>query len=272
MPRPAETPASRFWRSAALPFVEAREVRRGEAACFQPHSHATFSIGAITGGRSTCLTGRRRQATGAGMVVVLNPEDMHACNPDPATPWAYRMLFLDVDWLSARLDDLGAPGGFPGYAARITTDRRLFTAVTRAVDGLTQDDDLQREEAVTAFVARLHARLGDRPLAPPPLPASLRRAADLITDRCAEPLTLAEIAAEAGLSPTQCVRAFRARFGLTPHAYLVNRRIQLGQRLLRAGRPIVDAALEAGFADQAHFQRTFKRLTATTPRQYRMAA
>jgi AraC-like DNA-binding protein len=56
---------------------------------------------------------------------------------------------------------------------------------------------------------------------------------------------------------------------MTPHAYLINRRIQYSRAQLRRGRQIADVALDAGFADQAHLQRTFKRLVAATPGQYR---
>jgi len=56
---------------------------------------------------------------------------------------------------------------------------------------------------------------------------------------------------------------------MTPHAYLVNRRIQYGRARLKQGHAIAEVALEAGFSDQAHFQREFKRLSAATPGQYR---
>ncbi|MDI7066180.1 helix-turn-helix domain-containing protein, partial [Klebsiella pneumoniae] len=51
--------------------------------------------------------------------------------------------------------------------------------------------------------------------------------------------------------------------------YLINRRIQYSRAQLRRGYPIADVALDAGFADQAHLQRTFRRLVAATPGQYR---
>lgn len=272
--RSTATPSSVFWRSDTLPFIEAREVVRGQSACFAPHSHATFSVGVITGGRSTCVSGPHTDPTGTGMTVVLNPEQPHACAPDPDTPWAYRMMFLDVEWLSARLDDLGDGGGFRGYATRTSGDARLFQAVNDVFTRLTaaEADALSRQEAAATFATRLHGLLGDRPLAAPPLPHTLRRAADFITDNCTRALSLAEIAAQADLSPTQCIRAFRQRFGLTPHAYLTNRRIQFSQQRLRQGAAIADVALEAGFADQAHFQRTFKRLVAMTPGRYQAAS
>ena len=55
---------------------------------------------------------------------------------------------------------------------------------------------------------------------------------------------------------------------MNPHAHMVNRRILFAQQQLKAGQAIADVALAAGFADQAHFQRIFKRLVAATPRQY----
>lgn len=56
---------------------------------------------------------------------------------------------------------------------------------------------------------------------------------------------------------------------MTPHAFVVNQRVQFAQSRLRDGEPIADVALEAGFADQAHFQRAFKQHLAATPGQYR---
>jgi AraC-like DNA-binding protein len=59
---------------------------------------------------------------------------------------------------------------------------------------------------------------------------------------------------------------------MTPHAYLINSRIQYAQARLRRGEAIAEVALAAGFADQAHLQRTFKQLLAATPGQYRRSA
>ena len=56
---------------------------------------------------------------------------------------------------------------------------------------------------------------------------------------------------------------------MTPYAYLINKRIQYSQQQLKDGASISTVALDTGFADQAHFQRTFKRLVAATPNEYR---
>ena len=85
----------------------------------------------------------------------------------------------------------------------------------------------------------------------------------------AEDVSLDTLCEISSYSAGHLIRAFRQYFGRTAHAYLLNRRIQLGRLELANGTPIAEAALNAGFADQPHFHRTFKRLMAATPNQYR---
>jgi AraC-like DNA-binding protein len=83
------------------------------------------------------------------------------------------------------------------------------------------------------------------------------------------PLKLQDISSAADLSVSYLIRAFKDEYGMTPHAYLTNCRVEFSRARLRKGVPIADVAFEAGFADQAHLQRTFKRVVAATPAQYR---
>ncbi len=86
---------SRFWRDPALPFVEARRVGDGRQVCYAPHAHESFSIGVITGGRSTYVTGGTCLPVAAGSTVLMNPGVVHSCNPIHGEPWSYLMLFVD---------------------------------------------------------------------------------------------------------------------------------------------------------------------------------
>jgi AraC-like DNA-binding protein len=261
---PADT--HRFWRNPALPHLEARAVTDGRAVCYGLHSHRTFAIGTVTGGQSSYrIRGVRRDLT-AGAVVLMNPEETHACNPLQNQPWSYRMLFVDTSWLAG----IQQKTDFLPYLPVYSTDPKLYRELNSLFDILFAPAAslLAKECRATNVFLDLHDRLNGNGL---PLPAAhpgLARAADFITENCTRPLRLAEIAMAAGLSPFHLVRAFKARYGLTPHAYQTNRRIQFGQAELRRGRPIVEVALDAGFADQAHFQRMFKRHVAATPGQF----
>lgn len=92
---------SRFWRDSALPFVEARVVGDGRQVCHAAHSHESFSLGVITGGRSTYVSGHDQFEVAAGSTVLINPGVIHACNPISGLPWSYIMLFIDTPWLAS---------------------------------------------------------------------------------------------------------------------------------------------------------------------------
>lgn len=262
-----------FWRDPALPFIEARYVQDGRKVCYARHAHDTFSIGAITAGRSSYLNGRTRETIGAGAIAVMNPEDVHACNPIANEPWSYRMLYVDRAWLAALQYELGldANEDFHAFSTTVSSDPLLYAGLDQLA-GLLADSTashLHKQVQSVTFFSQLQQRLD--PAAQPAQGSAprLRQAAEFINDNLTQPLGLEEICAAAGLSPSYLIRAFQRRYGMTPHAYLVNRRLQYSQAQLRRGRPIVEVALEAGFADQAHFQRTFKRFLAATPGQYR---
>ncbi len=92
-----------------------------------------------------------------------------------------------------------------------------------------------------------------------------------IDDAPARPISLADLARESGLSRFQLVRAFARATGLTPHAYLMQRRIDLARRLIADRTPLAEAAAASGFADQAHMTRLFVRNYGVAPGAYAAA-
>jgi AraC-like DNA-binding protein len=265
--------APRFWRDDALPFIEARSIADGREVCYTRHSHEHFSIGAITAGRSTYIHEHARFQVSAGTVVLMNPGDVHACNPIDDEPWSYLMLYIDTAWLTDLQHQLGFSPDLAFRRFSITHDRdtQLFDALVALYEVLvdTSQDHLQKHSAVVEFFTEVQQRLNpaEQPLREPNF--KLERAAEFIRDNCTKMIRLEDICAAAQLSPSYLIRAFKQHFGMPPHAFLVNRRIQFAQDRLRSGKLIADVALEAGFADQAHFQRAFKQHLAATPGQYR---
>ncbi|WP_456617595.1 MULTISPECIES: helix-turn-helix domain-containing protein [unclassified Bradyrhizobium] len=100
----------------------------------------------------------------------------------------------------------------------------------------------------------------------------LKRVLQYVDDNLAAKITLQHLAAVAGLSRMHFAAQFRAAVGMRPHEYLLKRRIERAQELLRqADVTLVDVALTVGFQTQAHFTTVFKRFARDTPYQWRSA-
>jgi AraC-like DNA-binding protein len=157
------------------------------------------------------------------------------------------------------------------FAAPVFDSNRLRAVFEAAFAHATAGARLQTmsgETALLTLVANLvrHATAGTRNHHG--AAACIRRARSRIDADPVAQVTLADLANEAGVSRYQLLRGFARDVGLTPHAYIVQRRIALARALIRAGRPLADAAADAGFCDQSHLTRCFVRQFGVTPRRY----
>jgi AraC family transcriptional regulator len=101
-------------------------------------------------------------------------------------------------------------------------------------------------------------------------PSWLARAVDLLHARYLDTLGMSTVAAEVGVHPVHLARQFRRYHGCTMGEYVRRLRIEYAcQRLAQTDEPLSSIAYTAGFADQGHFSRTFRRVTGTTPGTYR---
>lgn len=153
-----------------------------------------------------------------------------------------------------------------------------FFAVDPALDSLTRylalesaDTPLDGPTAHHAAALLLRA-LERRHAVPEPEDDPVGRALAVMRSRCAEPLTVAEIARAAGLSPSRFHELFRARTGTTPARRLTEFRLDRAEALLRSGDvPLADVAMAVGFSDQSALTRSLKRSRGTTPGALRRA-
>lgn len=268
---PSATPL--FWRDADLPFIEARSIADGRKVSYARHSHTIFSIGAITSGRCEYLHEKTRLEIGAETVVMMNPGDVHACNPVDDQPWSYVMLYVDPQWLAGiqHASESIEHTAFEPVAATHTQSADLFKGLVDFYTTLVDPDVavLAKQEAAVGFFTVMQQKLGRSPAPLKLTSPKVERVAQYIDAHYLSTLRLQDMCDAANLSEAYLIRAFEVRYHMTPHAYLLNRRIQHAQRQLRNGASIADIAQQAGFSDQAHFQRVFKKHIAATPGQYK---
>ncbi|GLR83591.1 helix-turn-helix domain-containing protein [Bradyrhizobium iriomotense] len=101
-------------------------------------------------------------------------------------------------------------------------------------------------------------------------PRAVRRIREYIDQNIDRRISVEALAALANLSVCYFVRAFKQSVGVTPHDYLIRRRVERTMQLLaETDIPLSQIALAAGFADQSHFSRRFRQHVGMSPRDYR---
>lgn len=237
-------------------------VEAESAHAFPRHSHEQFGVGLIERGAQRSLSGRGVMEAGPGDLITVNPGEVHDGAPLNDAGRAWRMLYLDPVLVAeaASGPDRGR-GPAREFVHPVLNDKAVARAFSRLYAAVTSPEaaisgaPLQRDEMLAVLMARL---LSERaPGALQAVPAALRAARELIDDDPSAPTTLADLARLSGLSRFQVVRGFARAFGLTPHAYLVQRRVDLARALIEGGAALADAAAASGFADQSHMTRAF---------------
>lgn len=229
-----------------------------------PHVHDRAVFAVMLEGSFELRFGGRAWASPPGSVFVEPAEERHAnqledagahvlvIQPDPTRQDTLRPLAPLLERIQHFPD--------PGIAAngwRIARELRTPDSVSQlAVEALAL------EMLITA--ARLR-ELGRRP-------TCLRRAIELVHDRFLEKLSLEMVAATAGVHPAHLARTFRTQTGLPLGAYIRRLRLEwAARRLATSDDALATVALAAGFADQSHFTRAFRRRYGVTPGRYRSA-
>jgi AraC-like DNA-binding protein len=261
-------PDVRFQRTS-LPGLEL--MHADTARSFPRHTHDQFGIGLIDRGAQASASDRRQVEAGPGDLIFVNPGEVHDGRPKGDTARAWRMVYLEPALLErACMDVRDMQAGALAFVAPVARDaalRSMFDQVHRQLSGPQADEPMACEQALLRLAAGIELRLNGSVLRASASEA-IARARARIDDMPEAPVSLDELAVEAGMSRFRLYRAFRRQLGLSPHAYLLQRRLGLARRLLQAGMPAAQVAQAAGFCDQSHLNRWFTRTFGVAPARY----
>ncbi|MEA2336193.1 MAG: AraC family transcriptional regulator [Thermoanaerobaculia bacterium] len=252
-------------RSRAVGDFVMTETRYGAGAMLPTHSHERACLVVVLRGTFDERYESRRRDGEPGIVIV-RPEGEH--HSDVFGDVGGRCLNVELApaWLARVRDCSPALTASATLAGGALFGRRLQEELTHADDA----SPLAIESLVLAILAdgvRASARSATAP------PAWLHRVRESIHDDPTASITLANLAAEAGVHPVHLAMTFRRFFGRTVASYVRALRIELACRALTTSNaPLADVALNAGFSDQSHFGRIFRRTLGTTPAAFRAAA
>lgn len=178
---------------------------------------------------------------------------------------------FSVEFAGSRLEDAGRSARLPDRAAYLRSGDPVWlaTRLHREFRSMDEVSALAMEGLTLEILAAIARASGERPGRKPP--RWLVEARDLLHDRFAERLALDEIAAAAGVHPVHLCRAFRNEYGCTIGDYVRNLRVDFAARRLSTScDSLVEISLAAGFSDQSHLTKAFRRRTGMTPGAFRL--
>jgi AraC-like DNA-binding protein len=230
------------------------------------HAHGDWALMLVDEGAVTYDLGGRARVADASAVTLLPPNVAHDGRAAPrSTGFRKRVAYLDASWMSEAL--AGRVVDQPTRADLVADAHRAHRAL--AVPG----EELSAEAALLAVADRVAAGLaGGRQHRARRDDAIAHRLRELLEARLTVGITLAEAGRLLGAHPSHLSRAFAAAFGLPPHRYVTGRRVDLARRLLLDGISPATVAARAGFHDQAHLTRHFRRVLGTTPARFAHAS
>jgi AraC-like DNA-binding protein len=241
----------------------------GEA--YAKHRHDTYAIGATDSGIQVFDYRGAARVSRPGQVVVLHPDEVHDGRSGTRDGFGYRIVYVEPSHISEAVRLLcGRAHSLPFVREPVETNAQLARVVRDAFQA-----DLGPLAADTVIVdlaeGLLAAARGGQPVAPRRVDVpAIERAREFLDAERTRVVHSTELEAITGLTRYEVARQFRLILGTSPHRYLLRRRLELARQQMRVGRPLVDVACEAGFADQAHFTRTFKAAFGLTPARYRI--
>ncbi|TPK89144.1 AraC family transcriptional regulator [Mesorhizobium sp. B2-4-17] len=249
--------------SAPDPVGMERIEARFHGSAFDPHRHNTYAIGVTLQGVQTFRYRGAVRLSLPGQIIVLHPDELHDGGAGTEDGLRYRMLYLEP---SLMLDCLGGLS-LPFVRDAVVRDDAFCATLLSALGPLRQELD---ELFVADFLSQLMRSLSRHAGQPAkPMARTAWRAAalarDYLTENATRPVTSGELEAVTGLDRYALSRHFRAAFSTSPHRFLVMRRLQRARRMIAAGEPLAQIAVEAGFTDQSHFNRQFKKAFGMTP-------
>lgn len=265
----------RGWRHDGV----AMETHRGTPHPIPKHAHNTYQIGITTRDPGEYLCDGKVWHAAPGSIIMFNPGQVHSApKPSHRSDTAISRIMFVNEMKMAEVSTMLSDGGhsnLPAFVNLVINDPsciKQFKAIHEMAGQPHTQTQLKLESMlmlvlssiVTQYASlpegKLNSLCGSK--------ARMRDVKEYLEVNFAKNISLTELAEVAGLSPYHMTRTFSQEFGMPPHAYQTQLRVQHARDLLLAGSPVADAALTAGFFDQSHFTRHFRRIIGVPPRQY----
>ena len=239
---------------------------------FDKHVHEDYTIGLIQEGIMDAFLDGSKQKLNKTTIITINPDETHACQTQSKIGYKHYSIYLKPSFVKTLSNEnfIGESLYFKkgSYSDELLADK-LINIINQNEHNLTSKIDFECElidslnqlllsNANTSIQKNLTAH--DK---------IVNRAKEFINDNLALDLQLNDISDELDISKYHFLRLFKEKTFLSPHSYLMFKRIEKSKQILQKGESLINTAYICGFNDQSHLNKRFKLITGMTPGNYR---
>lgn len=200
-----------------------------------------------------------------GQALVLHPDELHDGHCHDEAGFSYRAAYVPP----THVQEVLGGAELPFVANGVSKNPSLVAAACSVlIDCAGVDDPDAYEDALYDLAHAMNNAAGVMAPARIANRTAVIQAREYLESAVVAGARLEELERISGFDRWQLSRDFRALLGTSPYRYLQQRRVDLAKRLLREGATLADAAHGAGFADQSHFGRTFRKSVGLTPKEW----
>jgi AraC-like DNA-binding protein len=251
-----------YYRSEAFNMVEIKTCSN-DVHAYKDHLHEELSIGYIEKGASILHVNGTDYHIEEGEAIIIYPYVSHKCQPLDVSQWEFTMIYIMNAFYEEMFKHLGTKKAIgikklgiselaqiKSLADILKSDASGFNKEVELISTLIQL--LEIEDIAVKFESSKR----------------IMAVKTYIEENFLKPLSLKAMEENFDINKFILIRNFKNKFNTTPNAYQLQLKINYGKCLLKSSSDIVDIALRAGFYDQAHFTKEFKKAYGITPLQY----
>jgi len=257
-------------RNSCLPSIEIKEGA-WENYPVRNHSHEELQIGFVEKGSSVITCKALAFKMKADQSILIPPGVIHLCQPDEASKFKFTILYIAPRWFETefKLDVTTLKPQVCPLDPQTIENKKQFLALFKS-----ENDPMIMESVAIMFVGNILFNYFDTQPSKKPLTQGqneLTAIRGYLDQHYGELIQLDDLADISGMTKFSLLRKFKAHYRLSPHAYLINQRINHAKQFLLDGETVAMTAVTCGFFDQSHFVKTFRQYVGIAPIDYKQS-
>lgn len=246
-------------------FYDVLEVKTGDVHthAYKPHLHSELSIGVIERGETVLTIDGQDYHFKEGEAIIIMPYVVHNCQPVDINNWAFTMIYLDNAYKEGLMKTL-SPNLQIGISKLSKNEYALIKSLSQALQSENDpfSEEVQIIDCLNMIVDSIEMKLEKE------ISKNIASIHQYMEEHFLEDIRLETLENLFNIDRFKLIRRFKASYNCTPSAYQLQLRVNYSKQLMKKQNNLSEIALEAGFYDQAHFSREFKKSAGMTPNYY----